>query len=225
VEALIRGILMNAFDPKDTSVIICCAGMGTRLGIGTTKALVDICGKPLIIRLLESLHDYDDIRIVVGFQAERLIHVVTEFRKDIMFAFNYDYETTGVADSLRKALVGVREYVISLDGDTLENPEDFTAFLAYKNECLGISPITSAEPVMATVEDGYVVNLSKKSGNYQWSGIVKIKADKLKGKSSHVYDVLNAVLPIPAFIMRTREIDTPDDYDRAIEWFESGMVG
>ena len=31
--------------------------MGTRLGIGTTKALVDICGKPLIIRLLESLQN------------------------------------------------------------------------------------------------------------------------------------------------------------------------
>jgi hypothetical protein len=78
---------------------------------------------------------------------------------------------------------------------------------------------------MATIKDGSVVNLSKKSGNYQWSGIVKIKADKLKGTSPHVYDVLNEVLPLPAFYMRTREIDTPDDYDRAIEWFESGMVG
>ena len=114
------------------------------------------------------------------------------------------------------------DYIFLFDMDsTITRKEVFVC----KNECLGISPITSAEPVMATVEGGSVVNLSKKSGNYQWSGIVKIKADKLKGKSSHVYDVLNAVLPIPAFIMRTREIDTPDDYDRAIEWFESGMVG
>lgn len=117
------------------------------------------------------------------------------------------------------------EFTSSLDGDTLENPEDFTAFLACKNECLGISPITLAEPVMATVEDGSVENLSKKSGNYQWSGIVKIRADKLNGKSSHAYDVLNEVLPIPAFSMRAREIDTPDDYDQAIEWPESEMVG
>ena len=46
-------------DISKTSIIICCAGMGTRLGIGTTKALVDICGKPLIIRLLEQLDEYE----------------------------------------------------------------------------------------------------------------------------------------------------------------------
>ena len=35
------------------TIIISCAGMGTRLGIGMTKALIDIDGKPLIIRQLE----------------------------------------------------------------------------------------------------------------------------------------------------------------------------
>ena len=31
------------------TIVISCAGMGTRLGIGSTKALIDIDGKPLII--------------------------------------------------------------------------------------------------------------------------------------------------------------------------------
>ncbi len=113
---------MKKFDPKETSVVICCAGMGTRLGIGTTKALVDVCGKPLILRLLEGLEAFDDIRIVVGFQAKRLIDVVNSYRKDVMYAFNYDYETTGVADSLRKAMRGIRPYMVILDGDT---PDDY----------------------------------------------------------------------------------------------------
>ena len=52
-------------DIDNTTVIICCAGMGTRLGIGTTKALVNICGKPLILHQLELLKDYKDIRIVM----------------------------------------------------------------------------------------------------------------------------------------------------------------
>ena len=43
--------------PQNTSVVICCAGMGTRLGIRTTKALVDICGAPLIIRQLQLLKE------------------------------------------------------------------------------------------------------------------------------------------------------------------------
>ena len=40
---------------ENTTVIISCAGMGTRLGIGMPKALVNVDGKPLIIRQLEML--------------------------------------------------------------------------------------------------------------------------------------------------------------------------
>lgn len=213
-----------AYKPEQTTVVICAAGMGTRLGIGTTKALVDIDGVPLIIRQLELLKDYDDIRIVVGFQAEQLIQVAKEYRKDIVFAFNYEYETTGVADSLRKGMLVSREWILALDGDILVNPDDFKRFVADEKESLCIIPISSAEPVMANVEKGMVTHLSKAEGNMQWPGIVKIKADKLMGKSSHVYDVLNEILPLPAFSLRAREIDTQEDYERAIEWFEKGQV-
>ena len=200
---------MKPFQPQNTTVVICCAGMGTRLGIGTTKALVDICGKPLIIRLLEQLHDFDDIRIVVGFQAERLIQIVNA------------YHHTGIM----YALTGAREYLVSLDGDTLANPDDFAAFLAAEQECLGVSPITSAEPILATVENDLVLRLSKTAGNQQWSGIVKIRTERFGDHSSHVYDVLNTIMPLQAFPIRTREIDTPEDYERAIDWFEKGCEG
>ena len=53
------------------TVIISCAGMGNRLGLGTTKALVEVEGKPLIMHHLEKLKDERDIRVVVGYQAER----------------------------------------------------------------------------------------------------------------------------------------------------------
>ena len=210
--------------PEQTTVIICAAGMGTRLGIGTTKALVDIDGTPLILRQLELLKEFDDIRIVVGFQAERLIHTVKEYRKDIMFVFNYEYETTGVADSLRKGMIAAREYILSLDGDILVNPNDFSLFLSGDAEILGVSEIKTAEPVRATVVDNAVTYLSKTEGNMQWPGIVRIKADKLRSSSSHVYDVLNQILPLPAFTVRTREIDTQEDYEQAICWFEKGQV-
>ena len=60
---------------SDTTVVICCAGMGTRLGIGTTKALLHIGGKPLIIHQLENLDSYNDVRIVVGYQADKVIAI------------------------------------------------------------------------------------------------------------------------------------------------------
>ncbi len=43
------------------AVIIGCAGMGNRLGLGMTKALVEVDGNPLIIRHLEQLDDEEDI--------------------------------------------------------------------------------------------------------------------------------------------------------------------
>lgn len=210
--------------PENTTVIICAAGMGTRLGIGSTKALVDIDGVPLIIRQLELLRNYNDIRIVVGFQAQRLIKAIKEYRRDIMFCFNYRYETTGVADSLRKGLLAARENILSLDGDILINPEDFAAFCAHQEESIAISPIKTSEPVYATVDDGFVRRLSKTEGNMQWPGIMKVRTERICDGFSQVYDVLNEILPLPAFRIRCREIDTQEDYDRAIEWFENGQV-
>ena len=81
------------------TVIISCAGMGNRLGLGTTKALVEIDGKPLIVRHLEMLEEERDIRVVVGYQAERVIEVVRKYRNDILFVFNHDYRTTGTGAS------------------------------------------------------------------------------------------------------------------------------
>lgn len=215
---------MEVFKPENTTIIICCAGMGTRLGIGTTKALVDVEGKPLIIRLLEMLEVYDDIRVVVGYQADKLIEVVNGLRKDIMFAFNYQYETTGVADSLRKGMFLSREIIVSIDGDVLINPNDFKNFLDCEQECIGVSKINSEELVFANINNGMVEKLSKKDGNWQWPGILKIHRDKLKGNSPHVCDILNEVLPLPGYVLRAREINTQEDYEKCINWFKRGLL-
>lgn len=71
------------------TVIISCAGMGNRLGLGSTKALVEVEGKPLILRHLEMLDGEKDVRVVVGYQAEKVIEVVKRYREDILFVFNH----------------------------------------------------------------------------------------------------------------------------------------
>lgn len=111
------------------TIVISCAGMGTRLGIGSTKALIDIDGKPLIIRQLELLKDFDDIRIVVGYQMEKVIEVVNSYRKDILFVFNHDYRNTGTGGSFSRAIKHAAELVVSLDGDLLVHPDDLMRVL------------------------------------------------------------------------------------------------
>lgn len=207
---------------ENTTIIICAAGMGTRLGIGTTKSLLKIDGKSLIVRLLEGLNGYDDVRIVVGFQAERVIEKVNALRKDILFAFNYAYETTGPAESVSKALLQTRENVVIIDGDIVMSPEDFRSFLDEEGECVGISKSRSSEPVYAKMENGNVVGFSKEDTGYEWAGIMKVKGARLKKAKGFVFEMVQPLLPIKGKVIRTRDIDTIEDYEDAERWVQSG---
>ena len=122
---------------NNVSIVISCAGMGTRLGLGCTKALVEIEGKTLIERQLEILKDYDDIRVVVGYQAKQVIDAVNAIRKDVLFVFNHDYRNTGTGASFTLGAKYGREYVVALDGDLLVHPDDLIAGIEYDGSCVG----------------------------------------------------------------------------------------
>lgn len=130
------------------TIVISCAGMGTRLGIGTTKALIDIEGKPLILRQLELLKDFDDIRIVVGYQMEKVIEVVNNYRKDILFVFNHNYRNTGTGGSFSLGIKHAREMVVSLDGDLLVHPDDLMRIMHSDKECACGTKIGTDNPML-----------------------------------------------------------------------------
>ncbi len=209
----------------NTTIVISCAGMGTRLGIGMPKALVDILGRSLIIHQLEALKEYDDIRVVVGYQAEKVIQVVSEYRKDVMFVFNYDYKTTGTGASLSKALLGAREYVVALDGDLLVEPKDLKAIIDADEEVIGgTCPSTDNPVLMGLDEENNVIYFSREEGSLEWTGLAKIKTSRLKHSTGHVYQMLEPLLPIRVKKINTREIDTMNDYEEAIRWIKNNYA-
>lgn len=201
----------------DTTVVICCARMGTRLGIGTTKALLHIGGKPLIIHQLENLDSYNDVRVVVGYQADKVIETVNAYRKDVMFCFNNEYQTTSPSISRVKGAINSKKYILSVDGDVLVNPDDFRQMLEINGEYLVVSKKHSEEPDLVTVNNGTVQCFSE-SGNFERPGIVKVESENLIRNNGEVENIF----PVPAFLIRTRDIDTQDDYDNAIKWFQNG---
>ena len=208
---------------KDTTIIICCAGMGTRLGIGTTKALINVAGKSLIRRQIEALGDFDDIRVVVGYQAEGLIKAVNEYRKDIMFAFNYDYQNTGPLESVNKAILGAKKYTVVMGGDMLIHPEDMDSFLSYPGECIGFSRIHSAEPIFLSVNNtGEAVSFEPEVDQLEWSGLVKFESQFFKNDKYYVHQMVKSILPIKAIETRGIDVDTPEDYEKVVEWVLSG---
>ena len=210
------------------TIVISCAGMGTRLGIGTTKCLVDIDGKPLIIRQLELLKDFDDIRIVVGYQMERVMEVVNSYRKDILFVLNQNYRNTGTGVSFSLAMRHARELIVSLDGDLLVHPDDLARVLKSDEECVcGGIPCTEDPMLMKTlVQDGktYGVGFSREEGEYEWTGLAQVRTARLTPGDHHVCDMMVPLLPLPMELIRTKEIDTMADYEHAVAWVKSGYA-
>lgn len=212
--------------PVSRTVIISCAGMGNRLGLGTTKALVEVEGKPLIMYHLEKLKDEKDIRVVVGYQAEKVIETVRKYRKDIVFVFNHNYRETGTGASVALAAQYANEYILSLDGDLLIHPDDMKKILECEHEFVsGGVPDTDDPWMLQTYKDGekeFVSAFSKNVGNYEWNGITQIKSAKVKNGQGHVFQLIEPYLPLPFMEIRTREVDTINDYERTVKWVRNG---
>ena len=94
------------------------------------------------------LNNEDDIRVVVGFHAEKVIEVVKNSRKDVLFVFNHDYKTTGTGASVALAAKYANEYVLSLDGDLLVHPDDMQKILECEHEFVSRNEPMTDDPWM-----------------------------------------------------------------------------
>ena len=204
------------------TAVISCAGMGKRLGIGTTKCLVDVDGIPLIIRTLRMLDDIDDVRIVVGYQAEKVIDVVNKYRRDINFVFNHDYKHNGTGASVSLAAQYANDYILTLDGDLLIHPDDMKYLLEQEDEFIGVTAPGTDNPVLTTVVDGYVTEFSRERGTFEWTGVSQFLSSRALTGDGHVYQLLEPGLPTKYLYIRTKEIDTMNDYENAVRWVLNG---
>jgi choline kinase len=204
------------------SVVISCAGIGSRLGLGQTKALINIGGKSLIRLQLELLEDVEDIRVVVGYQAKDIIKEVLKIRKDVIFVYNHNYFDTKTGASFYLGSKHANEYVIAWDGDLLVHPDDVKKCLETAGEYVGYSSINSTEAIFVkTNEAGDVLSFSRDYGDYEWTGPACMKKEKVKWTSANVFNQLEEYLPMQGLKIRAQDLDTYEDYQKAIEFVKS----
>lgn len=208
---------------NNKTVIISCAGMGKRLGMGIPKALIEIDGKPLIIRHLEMLEDCPDVRIVVGYKANEVIEVVNKYRKNVTFVFNHDYMNNGTAASVSLASKYANDYIITIDGDVLIHPDDIDKILKHNGNFIGVCEISTDDPVLTEVKDNQVIKFSREKGQYEWTGISQFKSSDFSPNFGHVYQLLEPLLPVDYLLLRIKEIDTPNDYNNANRWVKNNF--
>lgn len=204
------------------SVVISCAGIGSRLGLATTKALVEIDGLTVIARQLQALENVEDLRIVVGYQAGDVIAEVRRYRPDAIFCYNHDYFSTKTGASFYLGARHGNEYSIELDGDLLVNPDDMRMLLEQNGEWIAYADISSDDAMFVRIDvEGNVLSFSTESGDYEWTGPACIRRDKLRYSSGHVFNMLEPSLPMRGIKIRACDIDTYDDYTRAINFVRS----
>ncbi len=206
----------------DKTVIISCAGIGKRLGRGVPKATVEVCGEPMILRMLKMLDDVDDVRVVVGYQPEKVIDIVLSYRWDVTFVFNHDYLNTGTGASVLLAAKYARDFILTIDGDVIVHPDDMKKILKHPSEFVGVTDILSDDSVLAEIKNNKVAGFSRMDGQYEWTGIAQIKSKNLPFTNGHVYEILEPLLPLPIMKIRTREIDTENDFVVACNWVKGG---
>ena len=209
------------------SIIITCAGIGSRLGLNIPKCLLEINGKPLIVKHLEMLEDIPNIYVVVGFKASQVIETVRKVRDDVIFLFNHDYLTTGNTDSLTCGSWFLDEYIVSLDGDLLVSKDDFFKVYNADGEILACTKPRTRDCVFCNVQEAngeyFVTEFSKNSTQYEWSGLFQIHSSRLQTlpmKPYFIFEALISLLPIKAAFIDSMDIDTPQDYELAVSLYK-----
>lgn len=205
------------FDVPGETLILSCAGTGSRLGMGITKALLELNGKSLLSYNLENFKSIDDLRIVVGFQSKEVISEVISIRKNVIFAFNHNYFNTKNSISLALASRFCRTFVIAYDGDFLTDPDDVSRILKTDGEFLCCVRPISSDPIYCYLDEKKenILGFGSTPSDQEWSGPAKIKKDKIKNLNSHLYEMLNDSLPLPVMLISGTDIDTYEDYTRA----------
>jgi choline kinase len=224
--------------PSNLPIIIAAAGLGSRLGHGKPKTLVEVGGRTIMDRLLKDcLADEHDIRIVVGYHEQDVINHALSIRNDIIFIRNPDFRDSTASHSYALAARAIRGSMIIMDGDLLIKPESWQAFAKAapqvrmaasqrERSLIGVTPSKTEDAVFVKTtgdeQSGLVVTEFTRSEKqpYEWCGMACVDSSVFEIGKNFVYECIAPNLPLPAFSLDIAEVDTPADLAGAEAWLK-----
>lgn len=203
--------------------MIAAAGLGSRLGHGLPKCMLDVHGTTILSRLIEAIAPHTDrIHVVVGYREEMVIDHVASHHRGVVLVRNPDFRTTNTITSLRLGARGLDGQVLFVDGDTVVRPASLSAFIqagAQHPVLVGTAPAQSEDGVFVTVEaDGEPQVRAFHRDNpspFEWANILLAPREVLATGSGYVFEVLEPLLPLPRATLELAEVDTEQDLARA----------
>jgi len=142
------------------SAVVLAAGEGTRMRSNRPKPLHQLCGRPMVLHVLDALAELDVERVVVvvGHRAEWVTKTLVDHApRRLQIEFVEQAEQRGTGDAAAVALTGLPEDddeegdVVVLPGDTpLLRPPTLAALVRYHRENEAAATLLSAEVHDAT---------------------------------------------------------------------------
>lgn len=206
--------------------VIAAAGLGSRLGHGLPKCMLEIEGVTILERLVDALRPLvRSIRVVVGYREELIIDLCAHRHRDVILVRNPEFRTTNTAQSMALGSRACSGKTLFLDGDLLISPESLRKFVTRAAGfplSMGIARTRSENAVCVHTngnvnEAGFCVEsfIRDERLEYEWANVFAGPSDILEGATEYVFNQLVRHVPIPAFELDLREIDTVGDLEDA----------
>jgi choline kinase len=203
-----------------TGAVIAAAGLGSRLGLGMPKCMIDVDGLTILTRLISVLSPHVPvIHVVVGYREEMIIEYCAIHHRDVVLVRNPDFRATNTAYSFAKGAEHLSGKVLYLDGDLLVSPVSLAKFLESartRNILVGITDAKSDDAVFVHGEEaGDLVDISQfsrdRASKYEWGNVLAAPSDIMRGAPGYVFERLIEHLPLEGYVLELAEVDTADD--------------
>ncbi len=217
--------------PTVKHAVIAVAGLGSRLGHGKPKCLVEVAGRKILEWQLELLRDVPDVRLVVGYLEHEVIEAAFRLRRDLTIVRNPAYRTTTTQQSYWLGARFLAEPCLYLDGDIIFEPQSFAAFLtsaACRAPLIGVTEAKTEQAVFAAAKVGANGDLTVTSFSrterspWEWANVACLPPGMLEENGRDVFSRLALHAPLPAQAVVCCEVDTEGDLAQA-EAFVSRM--
>ena len=207
--------------------VIAAAGLGSRLGMGLPKCMLEIEGKTLLTRMIEAIRPITPcIHVVVGYREELVIEHCARHHRDVLIVRNPEFRETNTAASMALGSRGIKAKALFLDGDLLVSPTSLIRFAEAAGNVetlVGITQSKSEQAVFVGLEGSPVDGpclLHRFSrvdrGPWEWANVVCTHPRFVDQAQGFVFQELEKRLPLPAMEISLAEVDTPNDLESAI---------
>ncbi len=206
--------------------VIAAAGMGTRLGLGAPKCLMELGGIPLIAHLLGNLEKVEDVRVITGFLENEVMETISKIRKDVIFVRNPAYRSTTTLTSYMMGAAHLHSPCLFMDADIYFNPSGFADFI---NACeksdeplLAITRTKTRDAVYVDLDEARrIISFSRDHvTGMEWANLAFLSPGDLQDGPGAVFEQLATRLPIAALEIDSYEIDCPEDVELAMTAYQ-----